>query len=690
MSSRSASRVTAPDLARLGAALEGRSRQLAHALGLAERWPDGSGGLGTGIQQIAAETRRRWLDRDPEAARATWLLAVGLSGTLPTESTTTALREHLLGAEPGAELVGALRATFSDASRPGALTRRLDLVTDSLVVDVTFSARHERNTGIQRVVRRLCQAWEESGVDVVLVALDADAGAFRRLTMSERDRVLQWDNRTNPVDDAVDDDAVVVPWGSAVVLSDVPDAASTAVWASLGRDSGNTLTVIGYDAIPTLSTDDQSIEQAARFVDYLDVIHAAHRVAAISGSAAEEFAGIAEMMSARGGRVPELFAVPLAVDPVRSSPVSVQKRVPGRLLCVGSHEPRKNQHAVIRAAIEAHRQVRELELVLVGGGSSEALVDLAEVVAHARRAGLRVSVLRDTGDEALHELYRTSAAVVFASKHEGYGLPVVEALAEGTPVITSAHGSMAELAAGGGCLLVDPRDEEAIARAMVSILTDDALARRLREEASLRTRRSWRDYADEIRAVALDMELQPGDAFIAPRYAPYPRAGASTRTVLLDATDLTVDEVESVEGFREARVRWDVGRRRYEGVGDRAWSTLALIVPRAVLQPERAEALQRLVEREGLALHVVGEGCRPLTVAEPELRASVGELCRHLALVARAATLTPIDDTAALEYRGWIRALAGTGLSGPRLLETSEWGTAVAGLAATGGSIEGL
>lgn len=84
------------------------------------------------------------------------------------------------------------------------------------------------------------------------------------------------------------------------------------------------------------------------------------------------------------------------------------------------------------------------------------------------------------------------------SLHEGYGIPVVEALAKGVPVLTSDYGSLAEVAAAGGCLTVDPRDPEAIAAGMRTLLTDDALVDRLRREAAARPARSWEQYATEV------------------------------------------------------------------------------------------------------------------------------------------------------------------------------------------------
>jgi glycosyltransferase involved in cell wall biosynthesis len=87
---------------------------------------------------------------------------------------------------------------------------------------------------------------------------------------------------------------------------------------------------------------------------------------------------------------------------------------------------------------------------------------------------------------------------VFTSLHEGYGLPVAESLAYGTPTLTTEYGSTAEIAAEGGALTVDPRDDDALVGAMRRLLTDDALIEQLAADARQRPTRTWDDYAREL------------------------------------------------------------------------------------------------------------------------------------------------------------------------------------------------
>ena len=104
-------------------------------------------------------------------------------------------------------------------------------------------------------------------------------------------------------------------------------------------------------------------------------------------------------------------------------------------------------------------------------------------------------MLRGVSRERLVALYNAATALVFPSFAEGFGLPIVEAMACGTPVITSTAGSLPEVA-GDAALLVDPGNVNAIAQAMMGILTDEHLSRSLCARGLERARRfSWEETA---------------------------------------------------------------------------------------------------------------------------------------------------------------------------------------------------
>ena len=115
--------------------------------------------------------------------------------------------------------------------------------------------------------------------------------------------------------------------------------------------------------------------------------------------------------------------------------------------------------------------------------------------------GDRVRALGFVPPDELGALYEGAELVVYPSLAEGFGLPVLEAMAHGAPVVTSA-GSATEEVAGAAALLVDPLDTDAIASAIDRILDDGALATSLREAARARAASfTWDRTADRVAAV---------------------------------------------------------------------------------------------------------------------------------------------------------------------------------------------
>ena len=165
--------------------------------------------------------------------------------------------------------------------------------------------------------------------------------------------------------------------------------------------------------------------------------------------------------------------------------------MPGRyVLYFGTLEPRKNIIRLVGAFERVFVDEPDLQLVLAGArGWRSGGLDRRIAVSPARE---RIVVTGYVEQSALAELIRDSGALAYVSLYEGFGMPVLDAMAVGAAVVASRTTAVLE-AAGGAAVLVDPHDEADIARGIARALAQhDELVQRGRERAQ---QRSWADVA---------------------------------------------------------------------------------------------------------------------------------------------------------------------------------------------------
>jgi alpha-1,3-rhamnosyl/mannosyltransferase len=210
----------------------------------------------------------------------------------------------------------------------------------------------------------------------------------------------------------------------------------------------------------------------------------------------DSFAVRNEILARYGVRADRVHAVPLGVAArfhPRAAPAAPNRfgLSPGEyLLSVGTLEPRKNLVRTLQAYSRLPERLRQRFPLAVVGAAGWHESSIFAGLAPLERKG-EVRVLSYVGDEELAELYCGARALLYPSLYEGFGFPIVEAMASGTPVITSSIGCMKEVAEGAA-LLVDPLDTDAIAAGMSRLLEDDREAARLRAEGLARAARyTW-------------------------------------------------------------------------------------------------------------------------------------------------------------------------------------------------------
>lgn len=156
------------------------------------------------------------------------------------------------------------------------------------------------------------------------------------------------------------------------------------------------------------------------------------------------------------------------VDPRYRPDGPREERAGPYVLAVGTLEPRKNLGVLLDGFGLLRRDRPDVELVVAGPEGWGDRPDLA-------RPG--VSAIGYVDADRLAQLYRGASALAYPSRFEGFGMPVVEAMASGLPVVASAHPSLDE-AAGGAALRVDPDDADALAGALEAALSEPEPLRR--------------------------------------------------------------------------------------------------------------------------------------------------------------------------------------------------------------------
>jgi glycosyltransferase involved in cell wall biosynthesis len=166
-------------------------------------------------------------------------------------------------------------------------------------------------------------------------------------------------------------------------------------------------------------------------------------------------------------------------DPDRQAALRARLELPDNpiVLTVGTLQPRKNHMTLVEAFV---RVADATHVVLVVAGGEGWAYDAVKKRAADLGLGGRVRFVGFVPDADLPALYRLADVFVYPSLYEGFGLPVLEAMASGLPVVTSSRSSMPEITGPDAGLLVDPTDPDEIARAILSLLGDSQLAADLR------------------------------------------------------------------------------------------------------------------------------------------------------------------------------------------------------------------
>ncbi len=370
-----------------------------------------------------------------------------------------------------------------------------------LVLDLQGAQGANRDRGIGRYLRDLVRAlWESRGQHELIVVLsgrleEADDGVYRFLRRFMPQNAIRTFDVAGPIA-AVDPRNAARREAAARMLEAfiaalAPDMVLTGSAFEGWIDDVATATfpanrrfrhaVVLYDLIP-LAFPERYLAGAAVgawYRDRLREVAGADRLLAISeatGADARARLGLAEdRVVAIGTAAAARFGV-VPGTPESEARLAALGLRPGFVFGVGGDDPRKNLDALVRAYARLPQTLRRRHPLAIvcalGAGSRRHLERIATA------AGLRAGELVLTGyvsDEDLLAAYNAAAAIVFPSLAEGFGLPALEGMACGRPVLASAATSLPEVV-GPADALFDPNDEAAIAAALERVLSDRGFA----------------------------------------------------------------------------------------------------------------------------------------------------------------------------------------------------------------------
>jgi glycosyltransferase involved in cell wall biosynthesis len=383
----------------------------------------------------------------------------------------------------------------------------------SVFIDVSGSCKSVKNTGIQRVTRQLFAALSAE-TPVTPVCWNSLGNYYHRLGQRELECLVgNSAKKISPVSrpefrgekfpgelrrrigrKAIDLAGELQDRHVLLVPDLFTDRRSEQLPAIIHRSHARSVAIF-YDAA-SLRLGLFSRAAAERFRKYVKSLAAFDLVICISQESRDALLQLWQQYGVVQAPETCVEGLPLGFD---QSERSLERKSSRKvILCVGSFEARKNHLKLFDAANQLWDTGLDFELQLIGRSSGPWGPKIVPRLRRMQTTGRPIRWLKHVDDLALHRAYRECDFTIYPSLAEGFGLPILESLWHGKPCICGSNGALGEVAAGGGCLLVDQTSASGLAEGMKTLLTDRVLYEKLRGEAQQRSFRSWADYAASL------------------------------------------------------------------------------------------------------------------------------------------------------------------------------------------------
>ena len=358
------------------------------------------------------------------------------------------------------------------------------------------------NTGVQRVARQTARAMAESGFRVIASTWDTQTQTIAPLLPKEIHHLSKWSG-PRPEQWHPWVPPTEAPKNSWLMSNEMPPKLGPGINAELLKFAKlNKLrtAVTFFDAIPVILHDLYPAGSAALHNSYMEQLAEWDLICPISRQSAKDMLDLlSDSTITKHNLIQKLHPISLPLEfPLASSDQSSKVALNSRpfILVVSTFEQRKNHISLLKAAFIAQQSLPfGFDLILVGHPLENAV---AKLVTSYKKMLLNMNIVHDASDEQIQRFFELADFTIFPSIEEGFGLPIVESLWHGKPVICDNQRAINEIAKEGGCLRIDVLNVEEFAEAIVTLATDLDVYNRKCKEIESRSFSTWNNYVSNL------------------------------------------------------------------------------------------------------------------------------------------------------------------------------------------------